>query len=282
MMAPHPLKQRCAFTVILAGGFRALSIFASLNPALAKNPLDLTLRDTTGKSSPLLIESEQGTMCDHKTHTCTAIGNVKVTKGEFRLECQKLLVVYREPPEGLASKKPEIERIEATGNARFTGRPGEQAFAPRIIYTLATQQLILESPQHSIASQKKNAYPSLAALAALPRVIKDQNLLIAPKITVFLAVDSHGKHTINRIKADGRVLISTPDEITMGDSGIYEPDKQLATLKGNVYVTHKKGQLSGSKAQTPKKQELSSTQANVSSSAQARPQPPNNPQKPAQ
>lgn len=53
---------------------------------------------------------------------------------------------------------------------------------------------------------------------------------------------------ISRIDATGKVFVSSPEETAQGDRGIYDVDKRVITLEGNVVLTRGKNVLRGQKA----------------------------------
>lgn len=53
---------------------------------------------------------------------------------------------------------------------------------------------------------------------------------------------------ISRIDASGKVFVSSPEETAQGDRGIYDVDKRVITLEGNVVLTRGKNVLRGQKA----------------------------------
>lgn len=56
--------------------------------------------------------------------------------------------------------------------------------------------------------------------------------------------------SISRIDATGKVFISSPEETAQGDSGVYDVDKLIMTLDGNVVITRDTNVLRGDHAVT--------------------------------
>jgi lipopolysaccharide export system protein LptA len=56
-------------------------------------------------------------------------------------------------------------------------------------------------------------------------------------------------NNISKIDVIGNVFISSPQETAQGDSGLYDVDKKLITLTGNVVLTKDKNVLKGNSAE---------------------------------
>lgn len=84
-----------------------------------------------------------------------------------------------------------------------------------------------------------------AIFAGNVRVRQDELTLDAARVTV--AYSSAGAIQINRIDASGGVLVKSPSETARGNFGIYDLDKRLITLLGNVQLTRSGSQVNGSR-----------------------------------
>ena len=69
--------------------------------------------------------------------------------------------------------------------------------------------------------------------------------LDAPRVTV--AYSSAGAIQINRIDASGGVVVKSPSETASGNFGIYDTDRKLITLIGNVQLRRGGSQINGSR-----------------------------------
>jgi lipopolysaccharide export system protein LptA len=61
------------------------------------------------------------------------------------------------------------------------------------------------------------------------------------------AQGSSGNPQINRLDAAGGVVVRDPSETARGDFGIYDLDKKLITLIGNVQLTREQNRVSGAR-----------------------------------
>ena len=60
-----------------------------------------------------------------------------------------------------------------------------------------------------------------------------------------VAYSSAGGVQIDRFDASGGVTVRSPSEVAKGDFGIYDLDKKLITLVGNVMLTRQDSQIAG-------------------------------------
>jgi lipopolysaccharide export system protein LptA len=73
--------------------------------------------------------------------------------------------------------------------------------------------------------------------------------LDTPRLTVAYAggAGSSGGVQIKRLDAAGGVVVHSPSETAKGDFGVYDLDRKLITLIGNVQLTRQTDQVSGSR-----------------------------------
>jgi len=69
--------------------------------------------------------------------------------------------------------------------------------------------------------------------------------LDTPRLTV--AYSSDGGVQIRRLDAAGGVVVRSPSETAKGDFGVYDLDKRLITLIGNVQLNRQDNQVNGSR-----------------------------------
>ena len=81
------------------------------------------------------------------------------------------------------------------------------------------------------------------------RVVQAEMTLDAPRLTVAYSNSKGGGGSpqIQRLDASGGVVVRSPTETAKGDFGIYDLNRKLITLLGNVQLTQKQNQVSGSR-----------------------------------
>jgi lipopolysaccharide export system protein LptA len=89
-----------------------------------------------------------------------------------------------------------------------------------------------------------------AIFAGNVHVVQAEMTLDTPRLTVAY---SGGQNTgdnnvqIHRLDAAGGVVVKSPTEIAKGDFGIYDLDRKLITLIGNVQLNREQNQVNGSR-----------------------------------
>lgn len=73
--------------------------------------------------------------------------------------------------------------------------------------------------------------------------------LDTPRLTVAYSGGQGGANglQINRLDAAGGVVVHSPSETAKGDFGVYDLDRKLITLIGNVQLTRENNQVNGSR-----------------------------------
>ena len=82
-----------------------------------------------------------------------------------------------------------------------------------------------------------------AIFAGNVHVTQDELTLNTARLTV--AYSSGGGVQINRLDASGGVTVRSPSETAKGEFGIYDLDRKLITLVGDVVLSREGSQLSG-------------------------------------
>jgi lipopolysaccharide export system protein LptA len=84
-----------------------------------------------------------------------------------------------------------------------------------------------------------------AMFAGNVHVKQEELTLDTPRLTV--AYSSNGGVQIQRLDAAGGVVVRSPSETAKGDFGVYDLDKRLITLIGNVQLNRGANQVNGSR-----------------------------------
>ena len=80
-------------------------------------------------------------------------------------------------------------------------------------------------------------------------VVQAEMTLNTPRLTVAYSTAKNGSGgpQIERLDASGGVVVQSPNETAKGDFGIYDLNRKLITLIGNVQLNQKQNQVSGSR-----------------------------------
>ena len=149
----------------------------------------------------------------------------------------------------------EIYRMDAIGKVRIlqaeTEARGDKGVyhMDKQVVVLVGENLKLLNPQATITAEESLEYwqaRSIAVARGKATVVQEDKRLRAGVLTAFISPNKKtGKSEIQRIDATSGVHISTKDEIVRGREGVYEVDKQLATVCGDVKITRGENQLNG-------------------------------------
>ena len=77
---------------------------------------------------------------------------------------------------------------------------------------------------------------------------RDTDQLTADTLAAFFAKDATGKLAVNKMTADGNVVIKTQKETVYGDKGVYDIPAQKAVLTGKVRIMQGNNWLQGTRA----------------------------------
>ena len=132
---------------------RPLILFTALvvTGALLSQPVRAqTLRDEaiSSKGGPIVIKSKTLEV-DDTNKVVTFTGEVNAQKDDFVIQCEELLVFYKQNPQEDGSRESgtTIDRIVATGQVTVTRAKGGMASAGRAVYYQADEKIVLtETP----------------------------------------------------------------------------------------------------------------------------------------
>jgi lipopolysaccharide export system protein LptA len=206
-------------------------------------------------NNPLTIFSPTGIVCAHQDQTCTATGPVTATKEAMTLRCQRLVLTMKN---GANSLKNRIDKIEAFTHVVLTdSKEGLTATGNHALYDPQHEHIYLEG--NPVLTDKEMVLKGCATIifkkndgVALTKgrgtMIYKDKLLQADTFTVYVKTSVEGKITLDRVKAEGHVILSTAQEIAKSDTGLYQVGLQLVELFGHVSLTRPEGQLQGTYA----------------------------------
>lgn len=193
--------------------------------------------------------------------------NVVVKQGNVTITSDLLTADYREG----AQSGMEIWQLTAEGNVTIADDKNT-AYGDVGVYdittgiaTLTGQNLRLVSPDQTVTASEKMEYFSnerKARAVGNAKVVRATDTLSANTMTAFFKDGAQsdakagsgntplgGGGNLERLEADGNVVIKTPDETLTGNRGIYKAATNTAELIGNVKVMREKNVLEGTRAE---------------------------------
>jgi lipopolysaccharide export system protein LptA len=130
------------------------------------------------------------------------------------------------------------------------------------VHTLKGENLRLHSPDQVVTcNQKMEYFPNTRQARAVgnAKVVRGQDTLSANTITATFKDKSAaapanasapaGTGNLDRLDAEGNVVIVTPSETLRGNRGIYRADTNIAELIGNVKIERGPNILEGERAE---------------------------------
>ncbi len=198
--------------------------------------------------------------------------NVVVTQGAMTINTDLLTADYRETPQSAT----EIWQLTAEGNVQIKDETNT-AYGDLGVYdvttgvaTLTGQNLKLVSPDQTVTATERMEYYSgtrQAKAIGNAKVTRAKDTLTADSITAFFKDETTpktpapaavsnaagplggGGGNLDRLEADGHVVIITPTEKLYGNKGIYRAASNTAELIGKVKIERGENVLEGERAE---------------------------------
>jgi len=218
------------------------------------------------KGAPVQIEADKGIEWRQAKKVYIARGNAKVTRGNITVKAEVLTAHYRGKPGQAKTKKggaptragTDIWQITAVGNVVIT--QGDRTISgghgvynlDSGVFRLTGGNILMESKSETITANGKLEYRSKDKIAIVEGnaiATKDDKKVRADRFTAYFADGPDGKVEVQRIVAEGNVIITTPTEVARANKGIYNHKTGLAVLIGSVKLTRGDSQLNGDRAE---------------------------------
>ena len=203
------------------------------------------------QTEAIVIDAENGLVCDANSEVCTAFGPVKAVKGTSVLTCQKMVAHFQ----AVTGKRKELATLHCIENVAFHDlKQGYKATGKYGFYNVQSRQLILEGapilrdPQATVFAGDKVIFEEATGRAIVTgrsTLKRQEQLLQADLMRVYFQKDAKGQLVFERLEVEGNVILSTPTEIAQGNRGIYRATIDTAELYDNVTLTRPSGQLKG-------------------------------------
>ena len=227
-----------------------LAVFLSLGwgAASAQN-LDFA---SGGNGAPVEIRAEQGLELVQDAKQIVARGNARANRGSTTLAADVILAHYRDGQN--AGGKTEIWRLEAQGHVvistptqTITAEHGDYDIDKAAV-VLTGRNLKLTTPTDVVTARDSLEYwerTQQAVARGDALAVRGGDRIRANVLTAALGPDEQGKTSIRRIRADDKVVLTTPRETVTGDRGDYTVESGIVTLTGSVKMTRDNNQLDG-------------------------------------
>ena len=224
---------------------------------------------------PIEIEASKSVEWLRGQNQYVARENVVVTQGKMTINSDLLTADYRDN-----NGATEIWQLTAEGNVQIKDE-NNTAYGDKGVYdvpggiaVLTGQNLRLVSPEQTVTARDRMEYHSATREAKAigdAKVVRAQDTLSADTISAFFkdnaaaatpaapASEAPQKSTagplggnsssLDRLEAEGNVVIKTPTETLYGQRAIYRAASNTAELMGKVRVERGQNTLEGSRAE---------------------------------
>lgn len=202
---------------------------------------------------PIQIEADDGIEWQRANQLYLARGNARASQGGVRVEADELIAHYRPNAAG----ENEIYRLDANGNVRILSE-NETATSDNAVYDIDQGTLVmtgdtvrLDTPEDTITARDSMEYYEQRQLAVArgdALAIRGDRRVRADVLTAHFTQGTTSSE-MDRIEAQGNVLVSTPSDIVRAERGEYSPKQGIATVTGDVRITRGDTQLNGERAE---------------------------------
>lgn len=223
----------------------------------------------SNNAQPIEITADKSVEWLRNQNQYVARENVIVTQGTMNIHADLLTADYREG----AQSSTEIWQLTAEGNVRIADETNT-AYGDKGVYdvtqgiaVLTGKDLKLVSPDQTVTATDRMEYHANTREAKAignAKVVRPKDTLTANIITAFFKDDAAapepaaaktpasplgGGSNLDRLEADGNVVIKTPTETLHGQHAIYRADTNTAEITGKVKIERGPNVLEGNRAE---------------------------------
>lgn len=232
-------------------------------------PAASTGLDLGGNSKkPIAIEADQGIEWQQNNRVYIARGHATAKRGNSTVVADTLTAHYRQvakpgaPPPPTADAKTdnaleggtEIYRVDADGNVHFSSDT-QDVYGDHAVYDLDQGTLVVTGKDLKLLTKQDTVtardslewhdHEQLAVARGNAVAVREQKRIQADAITANVTRDDKGAQRINRIDAQGNVVVTSQDQVGRGDAGVYNVDTGITTLTGHVKLIRGQNELRG-------------------------------------
>ncbi|MGE0723979.1 MAG: LptA/OstA family protein [Alphaproteobacteria bacterium] len=199
---------------------------------------------------PLEIVADEGIEWQQSAKIYVARGNARATRGDVTVHADTLTAYYRDGAKGGT----EIFRVVADGKVKVVS--GERTVqgdrgvyeVDRGVVVMTGKDLRLSTGEDVVTARDSLEYweqRQLAVARGDAVAIRDEKRVRADTLSATIGADQKGGQSVKRVDAFGNVLVSTGGDVARADTGVYNLERGVATLRGKVRITRGKNQLNG-------------------------------------
>lgn len=233
------------------------AFFLTLTLMTLMAPLPLGAQPVNSeKDKPLEITAEQTLEWHRNDKKYIARGKAEARQGTVGINADILSADYRESQ----NSNYDIYRMTAEGDVIITSQ-GNQAYGDKAVYDIDSgmavmtgQALKMTAPNQTLTARDKFEYGvTEGRLSAYGDVVvtRPNDKMQADKASAFFSQDKqdNGQRTLERLEAEGNVVVTTATETLRGDRGVYRANTNIAEVTGNVKIIRGPNVLEGNRAE---------------------------------
>ncbi|MGB4101488.1 MAG: LptA/OstA family protein [Alphaproteobacteria bacterium] len=239
-----------------------LLLIASVLCGLAVAPMEARAEDKKsspmppglGGGGPLDISAQKSLEYHQNEHVYLARGAAKATRGEVTITAEELAAHERKDAAG----KSEIYKLTARQDVVIATKQ-QQIFGDDGIYdadkrvaVLTGKNLRFVGPNETITARDSLEYwqDKQQAIARGHAVaVRDRRRVEADRMIAQFHSLPDGSLGLHQLTAEGNIVITTDTDVARGDRAVYDMNRNMAILSGNVRVTRGASQLNGTLAE---------------------------------
>lgn len=233
-----------------------MRILLPLLLAVLACPAMLQAADAPKSKEPLEVTADRSLEWDREAKLYIARDNAIAKQGKTELHGDTLTAAY---VDGDGASGMSITRIDAVGNVKMVS-DGSVATGGRGYYDvkagyseLTGGNLMLKTPSDTVTARDKLTYNAKSReLNAYgdARAVRGDDVVNADRLVGHFADDpATGETKLTQLEALGHVVITTPNDILYGDSGLYDTASNKATITGNVRIERGPNLITGARGE---------------------------------
>ncbi len=225
-----------------------LALLAFLPFAVSAQGIDLT---ASGEGA-IEVTAADGIELHQKESKIIARKKALAVRGGSRLSADVIEAEYRESP----AKGTEIWRLYAIDNVVMASEK-EKAFGNTAEFTIDNGLLVIKgrparfvTPEDVVTADILEYWQKQQLVIAREnaKIERENRTITADTISALFRKNKDGKQEIEKMQAEGNVVIKTETEKATGEKATYNPKTGVAILLGKVKLTQKDNYMTGAKA----------------------------------
>jgi lipopolysaccharide export system protein LptA len=249
MPAPVPAP---VLAMVLAAALWA----AAAAPSGAQQPAD-----GGGGGQPIEVTADRSIELHEEQRAYVARGRARAVRGDGAIDADVLIAYYRD----LEGGGTEVYRLVAEGNVvvttpsrRITGQRGVYDVDMEVAVMTGGDLRLVAGEDVVTASESLEFWDreNLAVARGDALVVRGPNRVSGDVVVALLREAAGGAEggagggeEIERVDVQGDVVIVTETDVVRGDEAVYDVDRDVATVVGDVRVTRGGNQINGAAAE---------------------------------